>query len=723
MSSAERSPSPIAHRKEGAVHDLRDHLDGAGARAADFAAVWGGEAAARLAGAWHDLGKYAAPFQRMIGAADAEAHVRDSQPGSRVDHSAAGAQWAVERFKDFGRLLAYVIAGHHGGLPDWGPLQLRLGEARHLKCALDGAPPQDLLDLPPPRTGIPEGADRSLWVRMLASAVFDADFLDTEEFFDDGRTQARQDWPDLGTLLAPLEAFLAERFGTAPDTAVNRLRAEVLEACRTAAELRPGLFRFTVPTGGGKTLSALRFALGHAVRHQRRRVIYAAPFTSIIEQTAEVFRQALGNDAVLEHHSALGPLPEKESARSRLAAENWDAPVVVTTTVQLFESLFASRPSRLRKIHNLAGSVIILDEAQALPPAVLRPVTAVLHELARHYGATVVLCTATQPSLAEVFKEFAAPEIAPDPYRLFDTLDRVHVHLPAAGGTRNWADIAEEMVAEPRALAIVNSRADCRTLQALLPAGAVHLSTYQCARHRAQLLAEIKQRLKKEDGEPVRVVSTSLVEAGVDIDFPVVLRAMAGLDSLAQAAGRCNREGGPDKGRFVVFSPEGEKLPSQLAQAVAATRSALRTHAAAPFRPAAFDAYFRALYWAKGPDALDAYKMDQLLGLGALKPRRGALYAFDFRTAADKFHMIEDTQEAIVVPYGDGAALIDDLRRDGPSRGLLRKLQPFTVPVPAAGLKRLREAGALADLDGVTVLADGNYYRDDIGLDWEGAGG
>jgi CRISPR-associated endonuclease/helicase Cas3 len=486
-----------------------------------------------------------------------------------------------------------------------------------------------------------------------------------------------------------------------------------LDACRMAAGRPPGLFALTVPTGGGKTLSSLAFALDHARRHGLERVIYAAPFTSIIEQTAHVFRDAIGADAVLEHHSAIDV--REETGPARLAAENWDAPVVVTTTVQLFESLFANRTSRLRKLHNIARSVLVLDEAQALPTAVLRPVTVVLDQLVKHYGVSVVLCTATQPALDAVFPGFEPGEIVPQPGRLFEALDRVDVTLPAADERRSLDDLAAALAVVPQALAIVNSRVDCRDLHAKLPEGSIHLSTWQCAAHRAQFLEETKRRL--EAGEPVRVVSTSLVEAGVDIDFPVVFRAMTGLDSLAQAAGRCNRNGTLDgKGRFVVFRTEKMPIRGHQAQAVQAAEAALRGHATAPFRPEAFTTYFEELYWAKG-DVLDAYDMATHLRLGGGR-HDGDRLDFRFKTAAEKFHMIDDHQETVVVPFDATARrAIKQLRRQGPSRGLLRRLQRYTVPVPRDCLARLHEVAALEDLDGVTVLVRDDLYCDDVGLD------
>lgn len=723
---------PIAHKDDGgAIHGLAEHLRDTADRARRFAAPWGGDEAAHLAAMRHDLGKYAAEFQEMIRAAGENGHLEEvnSAPKIHVDHSTAGAQWAADRFGSvYGRMLAYVIAGHHGkGLADWSGghsgrhgLNDRLGDSDGLDRALAAKPPVEILEYSDPTRPFPQGVDASLWVRMLASAVFDADFLDTEAFFDREKSTTRtaSQWPTIETMADHLERGMAECFGQ-PKRQIDRLRTEVLMACRSAASREPGLFSLTVPTGGGKTLASLAFALEHAKRHGHNRIIYAIPFTSIIEQTANEFRDYLGDNAVLEHHSALDPDPERETNRSRLASENWDAPLIVTTTVQLFESLFAARPSKIRKLHNLAGSVLILDEAQALPPAVLTPVTMILDQLVRHYGVSVVLCTATQPVWRDVFRKLPPPvEIAPDPARLFARLDRVNVTMPAPDQKRSWSEIAAQMAAAPQALAIVNSRADCRTLHGLLAGqaeGVFHLSTWQCAEHRAKILNKIKADLKAE--EPVRVVSTTLIEAGVDIDFPLVLRTMTGLDSLAQAAGRCNREGRLDKGRFVVFRPEDENLRGHFLQVVGAAESALREHADAPFRPEAFHAYFKALYWAKGEDALDGYQMRRLLRLGT-KLNEALRQGIQFRTAAENFRMIDDAQETVIVPYNAKARqAIDRLRATGAERGALRALQRYTVPVRRDCLARLIEASAIEDIGGIAVLARERLYHPGTGLD------
>jgi CRISPR-associated endonuclease/helicase Cas3 len=725
----EKSRRHIAHRRasDGATHDLEEHLRSAALLAGRFAAAWGASETAALAALWHDLGKYAAEFQAMITASDPEAHLESVPrgPRKRVNHSSAGALWAMQRFRDsgFGRLLAYPIAGHHSGLPDWvgeegkTGLKDRLADRSHLERTLRANPPRSILEASLPSAGIPQGADAGLWVRMFASALFDADFLDAEAFFDPTVSPGRADWPALHSLLPKLDVHLARISAAAEPTLVNRLRADVLQACRAAAARSPSLFSLTVPTGGGKTLSSLAFALEHARQHGLRRVIYAIPFTSIIEQTARVFREAVGTNAVLEHHSALGPRPEAETARSRLAGENWDAPLIVTTTVQLFESSFANRTSQLRKLHNLAASVLVLDEAQALPPGVLRPVTALIDQLVKYYRCTVVLCTATQPALGKVFRDLPQPvEIAPDPPALFKALDRVDIEMPARSGRGSWDEIGAEIVGSPQALAIVNTRRDCRTLHGRLPVGAIHLSTWQCAAHRQVLFRQIRHGLAA--GDELRVVSTSLVEAGVDLDFPVVFRAMTGLDSLAQAAGRCNRNGRLDRGRFVVFRPEGARVWGHIAQAIGAAEATLRHHGERPFDPPAFERFFDELYWAKGTEALDKYRIAQLLGLGSEGRREGDLLDFRYRTAAECFRMIEDDQDTLIVPYDRAARMaIEALRRDGADRYLLRRLQPFTVPVVKPAMLRLRDTLAVEDIDGVTVLTKGELYRADVGLD------
>ena len=468
---------------------------------------------------------------------------------------------------------------------------------------------------------------------------------------------------------------------------VNRARASVLAACREAAEQKPGLFALTVPTGGGKTLSAMAFALAHAERHGLRRVIAAIPYTSILEQNAQAYRDALGAEQVIEHHSNLDP--DEESARNKLASENWDAPVVVTTNVQLFESLLANRTSRCRKVHNIARSVLLLDEVQTLPPDLLTPVLELLHELVTTFGCTVVLSTATQPAF-EKREDFpdgleGVREIAPNPRALSTQLRRFEVQWPDPDEAAvSWPELARDVEAHPRVLAIVHRRQDARELARLLPdEGRFHLSALMCAAHRSKRLAEIKARLRVP-GRVCRVVSTQLIEAGVDVDFPVVFRALGGLDSIVQAAGRCNREGAlPEPGSLVVFKAPTAPPPGILRKGLESMTSLLRSRGPEidPLEPEVIATYFRLLY----------AKIDR--DRSRVQTARSSLA---FADVARLFRLIDDAWSCpLVVPWGDAPRRLDRVRREGPTRDNLRALQPFTVNVAKRDMERLTEAGAV----------------------------
>ncbi len=414
---------------------LEDHLLNVAAQAKTFADDFGAGEWAYLAGLWHDLGKYSNEFQEMLRSADPETS-SETKPG-RPDHSSAGAQHSVVNSGRGGKILAYAIAGHHAGLldgkgedaslekrlkkplPDWSSAPASLRKCRVLNN----------LPFTPDQNASRFGFQASFFIRMIFSCLVDADFLDTERFLDPARAKVREGYPSLSELEARLSHVLERKIMDAVPTIVNDRRTEILRQCREAATWEQGLFSLTVPTGGGKTLSSLAFALSHARRNGMKRVIYVIPYTSIIEQTASVFREALGDDTVLEHHSNFEP-PEDDQ-RARLAAENWDAPIIVTTNVQFFESLFASKTSRCRRLHNITRSVVILDEAQMLPVHLLRPCLESIRELARNYGTSVVLCTATQPALtsSDSFREGLdnVREIIPDPVGLYNAFLRVAV--------------------------------------------------------------------------------------------------------------------------------------------------------------------------------------------------------------------------------------------------------------------------------------------------------
>jgi CRISPR-associated endonuclease/helicase Cas3 len=501
--------------------------------------------------------------------------------------------------------------------------------------------------------------------------------LDTEAHFESRRAETRERTWTPGELWEQYEKRRTEKFADAPKTEINRLRNEIYENCLEAAELSPGLFRLTVPTGGGKTLSGMAFALRHALAHELRRIVVAIPYTSIIEQTAEEYRDFFG-EAVLEHHSAVDWAADTETDPvsleqlwPRLASQNWDAPIVVTTTVQLFESLFSNRPGACRKLHNLSGSVLILDEAQTLPPHLLAPILDALRELADHYRVSVVFCTATQPSVAvepydAVFG--AAREIIAAPESYFAALSRVTYEVSQERWS--WERVAEEMRTTDRCLAIVNTKRDALTLlDCLDDPTALHLSTNLCGAHRKRVLAEVRRRLKAD--EPCRLVSTQVVEAGVDLDFPLVLRALGPLDRIVQAAGRCNREGrlGPGGGRVVVFEPEAPSaLPPGAYKTGTDTARRLFEEDIDLAAPASYETYFRLLS--------QAVELDR----ESIQESRAG---WDYPRVARDFRLMDDDSLPIVVPYPtiqQTGARLEELRKNrGSARALFRQLQPFVV--------------------------------------------
>lgn len=725
-------------------HALTEHLRDVGCGAGKFAGFFGSAAWAEAAGRWHDLGKFRPPFQHKLRAAGGvDAHIENT--GVRVTHSTAGAIHAMQSLGEaHGSVLAFLIAGHHAGLPDMhdndggaGSLKERLsGDIGQVEFreALAESIPSDILakpaDLPMPLVG-PQGF--ALWIRMLFSCLVDADFLDTEEFFDPTRTAARGSYPALTLIKQHLDAWLAAKTGSVSSdgvSPVNAIRAQVLAQCRSKGgdkALKPGFFSLTVPTGGGKTLSSLAFALEHAITHDRRRVVYAIPFTSIIEQTAQVFREALaelGSDVVIEHHSNLDVREGSENHASRLASENWDAPLIVTTNVQLFESLHASRTSRCRKLHNLAGSVIVLDEAQQLPREFLAPVLRVLKQLVEHYGVSVVFCTATQPALQPRYDPFgrmlldgvpdkAVLPIIDDPAPMFDAMRRVDVHIPEnLKAPTPWDDLAQQIEAHECVLAIVNTRRHAHDLAAKLPLeGTEHLSALMCAQHRSDVIARIRKRLAERaagrDVLPLRVISTQLVEAGVDLDFPVVYRALAGLDAIAQAAGRCNREGKlPESGQVHVFVPEGGIPPGLMGQGAEATQEmAALGLLDDPLAPETFRTYFDR-YYARENSGFDKQGI-----LDMLSPRRLA-----FRSAAEAFRLIDDVGETIVVPYRQPdqqespvEMWLNVLRTDPSATWARRKLQRYTVSVPQRVFEKMLAQRDVEERAGLWVAVVSRY--------------
>ncbi len=720
---------------------LSVHLEATATRAAAFLESVGLDELGRVTGVLHDLGKYTDQFQARL----------EGSP-RRFDHAAPGARLAVDRYGDLlGKMLAFCVAGHHAGLANGvngeGITSLE-GRVRGAVSMPDPIWEQEIavpakLATPriKPRDKDTAGFCAAFLIRMVFSALVDADYLDTEAYYTglEGIPTARGKHPDLAELSRRLDAHLEDLQANAERSDVNDLRAEVLAHVRQGAAKPQGMFALTVPTGGGKTLASLAFALDHAVRHGLDRVIYVIPYMSIIEQTANVFRDALRGgetrpvDFVIEHHSTFDEerIGNRESRNKlHLAMENWDAPVIVTTAVQFFESLFANRPSRCRKLHSIANSVVILDEAQTLPLKHLRPCITALDELARNWRASVVLCTATQPALREAdgftggFQHVR--ELAPAPQRLYATLKRTQMRCV---GRMADAEIADRLNESPQVLCIVNTRRHARELYEQLAdaEGACHLSTLMCASHRRARLDAVRQRLK--DGKPLRLIATSLVEAGVDLDFPIVWRAEAGLESIIQAAGRCNREGRAPQGDVFVFEPaagEGRKPPPDVAQFADAARSVMRRYPDDSMSLDAIRAYFRELYWSKGDAALDAKQI-----LRQCAERRRSL-DFPFETIAREFRLIEDAQVPVMVPWRgkDGnddtaARLLRDLEHAPRPGRLARRLQPYVVQIPPSRREGLLAVGAARTVREkdfgrqFVVLANLDLYDEHVGLKFD----
>ncbi len=673
--------------------------------ASGFAASFGAAEWGYAAGLWHDLGKYSDAFQNYLYRAGGQDY-HYAELHEHIDHTSAGAHHAVETFPILGHLLAYAIAGHHAGLLDGigegacleKRLRKHLGYWKHGIPRLPEAPqltlPRFLEEALNKRGSNPKGTafTFSFFVRMLFSCVVDADFLDTERFMDPGKCDTRPSWPD--DIFARMETALDRHVEgiSSNDTVVQMERRKVREACLAAAEHEPGLFSLTVPTGGGKTLSSLAFALRHARRFGLTRIIYVIPFTSIIEQNADVFRGVFSPllkeglpDPVLEHHSAVDS--EQETAESRLAAENWAAPLVVTTSVQFYESLFAHRVRRCRKLHNMARSVIILDEVQKIPVDYLHPCLAALQELTDNYGCSAVLCTATQPALHRR-ADFpigleAVREIIDSPLRLYGLLKRVQVQDL---GELNDDELVRRLQEQERVLCIVNTRRHARELFDRLgdSGDAIHLSAAMCPAHRTEVLDDIRKRMA--DGRACRVVSTQLVEAGVDLDFPVVYRSMAGLDSIAQAAGRCNRNGMLERGVTYLFRSERGKQEAFLRDTINAAIQLLGNENVPPLYEdllslEAVEHYFRLYFW----EQQGRWDSRGILEMLNLENRKDLPFLFQFCAIGEKFRLIEDTGKPVIVPLGEeGAQLCHELRRRPPVglSDLLRRLQRFTVQVP-----------------------------------------
>lgn len=683
-------------------HLLVDHSRGTAELAKRFGAAFGAADLSYAAGLVHDIGKLVTPWQNYLLAAEAGIRL------AKVDHKTFGAALLSRIALQPGWL---ICQGHHGGIPNLAGLTAddcavdpALEAAAHrLLPELESLLAQPRI-IPPEWLGWAQADPASLEmaVRLVHSTLVDADFLDTAAHFNATRAQVRPpaDFTQLdGAFTKRLRAFLAGR----TPSPVDALRAALLDECLAAAAGPQGVYRLPGPTGSGKTIAAAAFALSHAARHGMNRVVVAVPFLSITEQNAAVYRQLVGDPYVIEHHSGLAPQSDEgRHARSKYGVENWDAPFVITTTVQLFESLFSNRPSKTRKLHRLVNSVIILDEIQAIPTHVLPVILDGLRILHERFGTTVVLSSATQPTwdLLGPWRDAAALEvrdIVADPPSLYAGLRRSTVEwLDLA----TLDDVADLIATQSQAMMVVNTTANARDLSRLVrdrePEGTLHLSTRMYPAHRRSVLAEVRQRLNA--GAPVRLVTTQLVEAGVDLDFPVVFRSAAPAENLSQARGRCNREGRLPSGRFVVVSSKDlSELPKQYATGISKTRQHFRLPGEDLDDPRAMRRYFADFFRTAGIDTAAPAALIQY-----------AREAMRYAEVADRFRMIDDDSVSVVVGSAPEAAriledLAEQVRRHGvPSPDRYRRLQDYAINLPRDHIRQF-EDNVREEIHGVSV--------------------
>lgn len=691
---------------------IEAHLKGTGELAETFAAEFGAAANGKLCGLAHDIGKYSDEFQLRL------------RGGKKVDHATAGA---IECFKIKAAFEAVCVIGHHSGLPNVGHKDADTTESqtffgRKLRAEQGGIPdyrknwnghialPQDYFR-PSGR-----GFATAFYIRMLYSCLVDADYIDTETFMNGDA--GRGNYEPLSALCDKLTAYISK--WNNPTRKIDILRQKILNSCIEKASAPRGIFSLTVPTGGGKTVASMAFALNHAAANSMKRIIYAIPYTSIIEQNAKVFRDILGQENVVEHHSQvsyeLSENADELEYRSALATENWDAPVIVTTAVQFFESLYANRSSKCRKLHNIANSVIIFDEAQMIPSNNLRPCVAAIAELVRAYNATAVLCTATQPAIDEMLLEYSKKEsvveLCPDVDGMFEKFRRTSFEKE---GRLTTDELVSRLESQQQVLCIVNTRKFAQEVYEALPSeGRFHLSTLMCPVHRKQKLDEIRERLKS--GKTCRVVSTSLIEAGVDVDFPRVFREMAGLDSILQAAGRCNREGKRSAESSIVTVFESENKVNKL---IAVNRDAAEETVrdwTQPNTTSTIERYFKAYR--------DFLRNDDKSGVITASEKGISGCGLPFEWIAKEFKLIDQNTFAVYIPIGEGKELVSRLREGERSRGLYRRAGMYSVSVYQNQFDSLINAGAAEPFgEDAAFLTDCSLYSDEKGLSTDVDGG
>lgn len=706
--------------KDNSEQTLKEHLIGVSELAGKFASEFGENEIGKLVGLYHDIGKYSEEFQKYI----------RQESKKKVDHSSAGAKELFSQKTYETLLAAFCIAGHHCGIPNIGNRAVpRLGETTFYSRV---------------KKEIPKYADYSkeieepgnyrskliaslngdseqifslmFYTRMVFSCLVDADFLDTENFMSKGKVQ-RGKFATLSELKVIFDDYIAKNFlsETNPryNEPINIRRRKILEACiEEGKNAKENLAGLTVPTGGGKTISSMAFALNNAVKSGHRRIIYVIPYSSIIEQNAKVFADIFGRENVVEHYSGAeyDDTESEEGNLKRLATENWDAPIIVTTNVQFFESIFSNRTSKCRKLHNIANSVIIFDEAQMLPEGFLKPCLEAIKQLTRYYNCTSVICTATQPSLGKFFANQILAEICSKVEDNYNFFRRTTIRILNEKVSKK--ELAERLRKNRQVLCVVNKKKTTREIFDVLKdeENNFYLTTNLCSVHRSQILQQIRGCLEKN--QPCRVVSTSLVEAGVDLDFPCVYRETAGLDNIIQAAGRCNREGKFSKAESLVFvftlSDEGINPTQKLR--VNATNLVCEKYSSDLSSPQAVKYYFDFLHKLDG-DKLDK---ERILELHRKK-------SMPFREIAEKFKLIKEDTKSIFIPFDENAKIIEQKLLDGEiSRSLLRKANRYMVNVYYDDYGKMLATQKIKMVDeSVAVLMDLAIYDAKTGLSQE----
>lgn len=695
-----------------AIQSNNLHQQGVAEKSEGFAAEFGMGELGRIMGLLHDKGKEQLEWQKYIqgvtGYNKEYAYLK-----SGPNHSYVGAVIAQKQYPQIAPLIAQPIAGHHRGLYDYCDYIEETKRGIPQDVTIGEAIPYQM-----PKFSKPERFDLHHIVRMLFSCLVDADSLDTEAFMNPAQAKLRGGHASMIELLNMMEHHLQELKAKAPDTEVNRIRNYVQEQCIKESQGVGGFYSLTVPTGGGKTLASVLWALHHAVRNHLQRIIISIPYTSIIVQTAATLKGIFGEDNVLEHHSNINPDDIKDEElreRLQLATENWDYPIIVTTNVQFFESLFSNRRSDCRKLHNIAKSVVILDEVQTLPLDFYQPIVDTLNTLQRVFGASVLFTTASQPILSGRIESTnpqasfdalsSVHEIIPDAANLHDKLRRVELQF--MDGVRSYDEIAEELSKHQQVLCIVNTRRDAKELYDRLPQEGIclHLSRMMCPTHVSTTIESIKTALKRQDGQPIRVIATQLIEAGVDIDFPVVFRQEAGLDSILQAAGRCNREGKHDVCTTYVFSlgKEHPLPPGFITQTNNARLNMGQQHDW--FAPEAMTCYFKQLH--SRVDNFDSKQMQEML----------YKQECEFEEAAHQFHLIDDQTTSVIINWSNSMKLYEQLISQGPSYDLMKKLAHYSVNIRKRDFEKLQNMGAIEEpFENIYAISNPSFYKADTGL-------